>query len=483
MEILDLLLEAGADPLIPNEKGETPLENVAQFDTAILQKLLKIPAVKTSIKNNSNKGRRAFLQAIHSSLEYPERMDMFLKAGADLLRSDEKGNTPLMVIAAPFSGERKVFGRSKNNRWRFLEDPEKVYPWQKDYDDTLLECFENKTYIGYDNDVLKQLLNIPSVRAKDSIDAQNLMGETALFLTAKVGIPVSMYLLLEAGADPLIANKKGKTPLEAVAQGIKCERQDEQFYSHRGKAMLNRLLEIPSVRQNITEREAYWLSLTKTLKTFIKLEDIESIRNLLKYFNAEEINSKWRKLKPKEGESLLDSLLPSDDPPSFIATTDFLEIIETGHLETVNVLLEAGADPLIPNGDGNNALMIAVLSGHTIVVERLLEIEVVRSAINRTNKQGDSALSIAAELGHQEIINLLQAAGANSEIPHREGKKTEKKKLLHTKKDDAGKNNTRKNREQSLFLRETAEAEKKKTSLPEDSFWERALSGLKKLLY
>ena len=94
LEILDLLLEAGADPLIPNEKGETPLEHAAQFDTVILQKLLKIPAVKISIKNNSNKGRRAFLQTIHSSLEYPERMDMFLKAGADLLRSDEKGNTP-----------------------------------------------------------------------------------------------------------------------------------------------------------------------------------------------------------------------------------------------------------------------------------------------------------------------------------------------------------------------------------------------------
>ena len=387
-----------------------------------------------------------------------------------------------MGIAAPFSGERKVFGRSKSNHWRFLEDPEKVYPWQKDDDDTLLECFENKTILGYDNEVvLKQLLNIPSVRAKDSIDAQNLMGETALFLTAKVGVPESLYLLLEAGADPLIANKKGKTPLEAVAQGVKCAMIND--YSSRGKAMLNRLLKIPSVRQNITEREAYWLSLTKTLKTFIKLEDIESIRNLLKYFNAEEINSKWHKLKPKEGESFeLARLFPSDDPPSFIATTDFLEIIETGHLETVNLLLEAGADPLIPNGDGNNALMIAVLSGYTTVVQRLLEIQVVRDNINATNKQGDSVLSIAAELGHQEIMNLLQAAEANSEIPRREGKKTEKKKSLHTKKAGAGTNTTGKSQKQSPFLRETAEAEKKKTSLPEDSFWERALSGLKKLL-
>ena len=497
-EVLDMLLKAGADPLIPippvyqfiptQEKDITVLEKAVIHGANIdrIRRFLEIPAVKKSLMDNTREARRAFVQAVRISVRSPEIMDMFLKAGADPLGSDEEGNTVLMSIANPNPLSRKT--------WKVISIEDEDGDGRVD-----LKCVINMRN-PYSNDSLKRFLEIPAVR--NNIDARNLKGETALFLTAKFlgcrgcNNMDNLEQLLKAGADPLIPDKKGVTVLEAMAKNLKCNSQ----YRHLHIDDLHRLLHttllgIPDVRQNISEREALWLPFWNTLMTFRKFNDMDSVQNLLEqlaqHSHAEErINSKTtgylsrlqgigRKIPKRHSAGYYgtDSLT--------ITSTVFLKFIQMGPLEIVDLLLKFGADPLITDGNDNTALMLAANSNRPAILKRLLEIPVVKAKdhIDAINKQGDSAFRIAAENGNHEIMNLLQAARANSEVPHKEGKKTEKKKSLHAKKDDAGKNNTGKNREQSPSLRETAEAEKKKTSLPEDSFWERALSSLKKLLY
>ena len=272
-----------------------------------------------------------------------------------------------------------------------------------------------------------------------------------------------------------------------MAKNVQCISGDRYHINRRHliRTIQNTLLEIPEVRKNISEREVRWLPLEDTLRTFLKLKDMDSYMDSVQNFmeqlkkHPSTINSPLRKWI-RTNVWIQPNALNDVENPTFITTTLFLEFIKKGPLEVVDLLLKAGADPLIPDGDGNTALMLAADGSHTSIVKRLLEIPAVKDHINAVNKQGKSAITNATEKGSQEIVGLLHDAGASSDSS--QGKKTEQKKSPPTKKDDAATNTTGKKQEQNPLLRETAEAEKK-ASLPGDSFWERAFSGLKKFLY
>src|SRR5699024_2271659 len=78
-----------------------------------------------------------------------------------------------------------------------------------------------------------------------------------------------------------------------------------------------------------------------------------------------------------------------------------------GSLEVVNLLIKAGAD--IELG-ANTPLIEAAQEGHYPIVERLLQADAI---INATNSSGDTALALAAENGHIDIVRLLIACGAD----------------------------------------------------------------------
>ncbi len=87
-----------------------------------------------------------------------------------------------------------------------------------------------------------------------------------------------------------------------------------------------------------------------------------------------------------------------------------------GRTETVQVLLDAGAD-VNKHSDvnknsydyGTTALMKAVWWGHPITVKLLLD---VGADVNVRDKDNRSALIITQEKGHTNIVNLLREAGA-----------------------------------------------------------------------
>jgi ankyrin repeat protein len=88
--------------------------------------------------------------------------------------------------------------------------------------------------------------------------------------------------------------------------------------------------------------------------------------------------------------------------------TPLHKAIESGDIKLVNLLLEAGADPNAAAkyyGSQPWPLHMGVTGGHKGVVESLLRQKDID--INAEGIYMKTALSIACERGHLEIVNLL----------------------------------------------------------------------------
>jgi ankyrin repeat protein len=81
------------------------------------------------------------------------------------------------------------------------------------------------------------------------------------------------------------------------------------------------------------------------------------------------------------------------------------------HLDAVSELLADGADPCATDAKGNNALMGVAFKGNLPIAQALLP----HCDVNALNKQGQSALMMAALFGHADIVRLLVEHGAQVE--------------------------------------------------------------------
>lgn len=87
--------------------------------------------------------------------------------------------------------------------------------------------------------------------------------------------------------------------------------------------------------------------------------------------------------------------------------TALMLAVSHGRLDTVRLLLEAGADVNIQDEDGSTALMCAAEHGHLEIVKLLLSQADCDVAV--VDHDGSTALSIAMEAGHRDIGVLLYA--------------------------------------------------------------------------
>ncbi|ERL86182.1 hypothetical protein D910_03595 [Dendroctonus ponderosae] len=87
--------------------------------------------------------------------------------------------------------------------------------------------------------------------------------------------------------------------------------------------------------------------------------------------------------------------------------TALMLAVSHGRIDTVKMLLEAGADINIQDEDGSTALMCAAEHGHIDIVKHFLSQPDCDSSI--TDVDGSTALKIAMEAGHRHIGVLLYA--------------------------------------------------------------------------
>ncbi|MGH9759542.1 MAG: ankyrin repeat domain-containing protein [Blastocatellia bacterium] len=90
--------------------------------------------------------------------------------------------------------------------------------------------------------------------------------------------------------------------------------------------------------------------------------------------------------------------------------TPLMHAIMGGHVETMIVLMEAGADVNLAAEDGSTALLKACLWSLEDVVELLIA---YHADVNARDIEGWTALKIAIQRGNSRIVAMLERAGAN----------------------------------------------------------------------
>ena len=225
---------------------------------------------------------------------------------------------------------------------------------------------------------VRRLLKIPAVRK--NINARTSRG-TALKMAAtseKENAPEIMKQLLEAGANPILTNEDGNTLLITMA--------------FRGnETAVRRLLEIPAVRKNINAQGKIWTALSaaaynghlKVAERLVKagaeptFPDQRGSTPLMNAVNQGKLAMVRQLLK------ILAVRENINDRTS--GRTAFEMAVKSKHKnapEIMEALLEAGADPILTDEDGNTLLMSRAFSGDETAVRRLLEIPLVRKNIN-----------------------------------------------------------------------------------------------------
>ncbi len=96
--------------------------------------------------------------------------------------------------------------------------------------------------------------------------------------------------------------------------------------------------------------------------------------------------------------------------------TPLMFAIGSAHSDLVKLLLKLGADPNGPTKQGMTPLMEAALRNDATIATLLLD---ANAALDITNRAGKTALDIAAENGHKDMVKLLQQyakAGRDREL-------------------------------------------------------------------
>ena len=215
------------------------------------------------------------------------------------------------------------------------------------------------------------------LKAGVSVNATGRLGETALHLCARTGDPDAVKILVSHGASvDTIENWRGQTPLMwAAAEG-------------HGAAM--RVLIEAGADVNARSSIVVW----------------ERQR-------TEEPRDKW--------------LPPGGLTPLLFAARD-------GRVESVKILLEAGADPNVVDPDRHTSMILALMNGHVDVARALIQHGI---DVNMEDKVGQTALYAAVDLHtvpasnrpapretddaatSMEIIRMLLDNGARVDVPLR----------------------------------------------------------------
>ena len=274
------------------------------------------------------------------------------------------------------------------------------------------------------------------------VEAKDKQGETALFDAVRYGRLAAVQRLLEAGAKPNVANQRataapdnGYTPLMyAVRRGIPGNSASARDWTEMVQALLEkgadanqrdaRGVTALSIAQDAGNPDAVKLLLAggaKEIYTYkgMKLDDAL----ILAASNGDAVKVR-------------ESLASGADPhtASRAGVTPLLAAAYGGNADAVKALVEAGAHVNeVPNGFrawtwtgaklpisrqplaqaasvGDTALIIAARLGHEAVVDYLLG---HGADPKLANPHTDTPLSVAAEQGHAKIVALILAKGVD----------------------------------------------------------------------
>jgi ankyrin repeat protein len=376
-----LLVKAGAKATAANSFGVTPLSEAAGNGNAeIIEILLKAGADANAI---SAQGEPALMTAARAG--NPEAVRVLLKHGAAVdARESWKGQTALMWAAA---------GNRADVVSALVEAGADVNARSTEWPEEKKRPSNGNLVSVRPRGGLTPLLfaaregALPSLRVLAKAGADLNLTEpdgTNVLVMALINAHYDAgAFLLEAGADPNVADKYGRTALYAAVDMNTME---------------------PSVTRPAPQESD-------------KTRPLDVARSAL----AHGAKDDPLLLKPTPGRGL------SDDPDLILRTgaTPFIRAAKTGDLAAMQLLLDHGADPRAITKDGVTALMAAAGLGWRYGQSQVLESDSLKAVqfclahgvdINAVNVTGETALHGAASHGAIDIIRSLAEHGAKLDI-------------------------------------------------------------------
>jgi cytohesin len=322
-EVVSALLEEGADPSLTSSKDDsefsdgggenTPLHMAAEEGNGEIARVLLEAGADPSTENA--KAKYPIHKAAGEGLS--DMVELLLNEGAAADARDDVGKTPLHEAAS--AREQGGFGRDENDPQATIrvltEAGGDVNARQTDEASNQLSG-----PAGKDNTPLHHAVSSGHAKNVEALlehgadpDARNENGAAPLHLASDGGHVEVIHALLEAGADPNLENGDGETPLHSAS----------------GKQVAEILLEHGADPNVKNESGAAPLHLASE-ETLLDDPDAEMAGVLLE--NGADPN-----------------LSRSGDTPLHVA-------VGSGDVEVIRALLEAGADPSVENEDGKEPL-------------------------------------------------------------------------------------------------------------------------------
>ena len=412
LDVVELLLRAGASPATADRYGITPLYLACVNGNAdTVRRLLDAGADPNAADPG---GETALMTAARTGS--PAVLRLLLERGAQVeAREPEFGQTALMIAVredhAPAIDVLLTAGGSPNAQTRKGPTPAFVPPCKG------TGC--GSEGVGINRGGLPDRGRRAEVKG----------GMTPLLYAARDGRAAAARRLVEAGADVELADANGIRPLLMavinnnldVARVLLSKGANVNADDFWGRTPLWAAVEYRNLDMNNNDQDS------PTDNGVDRAPILEFIRVLIDA--GANVNARTRELPPSRRW-----LYSLNDVSwvDFTGQTPFLRAALSGDTATMRLLVERGADPNLPTLAGTTPLMAAagvnwvVAQTYTesprALVDAVAMCLELGADVNAANSMGLTALLGAVNRGSNDIIELLVRRGARLDIKDKEGR-------------------------------------------------------------
>lgn len=252
-------------------------------------------------------------------------------------------------------------------------------------DETLFQLVRE----GNTENLANKVIDISILQNKDS------MGNTALILAVEANNPSMVDFLLKKGADPNFENKKHQSALKIAK---------ENGYTELLTIIKSHQYQDWKTRKNKFSEDALLYAIENDITPIVS-DFLKNGTDSNYTFESTGISLLIQAVF-SDGSEVVKLLLGNRaDPNSLFDTRPVITISAMfGQYEITKMLLDAGADPNLPDGPLTTALMFAAEEGHTAVVKLLLE---YGADANLEDLTQETALDKAINNEHIDIVRLF----------------------------------------------------------------------------